>query len=62
MVKYARMSLKIGMHSPFGPKIPVEFEPFDQKIFGLDFHIHGGLIFGHFEKTRVNGRKNSNSP
>ena len=28
------MALKIEVHLPFGSKFPVEFEPFDQKIFG----------------------------
>ena len=31
---YVQMALKLGFYSPFGPKLPVEFEPFDQKIFG----------------------------
>ena len=41
MVKNASMVLKIGMHSPFGPKFPVEFEHFDKKVFGQAYW--GGL-------------------
>ena len=32
MVKHCRNSIKIGLHSPFGPTSPVEFEAFFQKI------------------------------
>ena len=32
MVRYVPMALKIGVHSPFGPKFPVEFVAFNQKI------------------------------
>ena len=34
VVRYGWMALKIGVHSPFGLKFPVEFVPFDKKIFG----------------------------
>ena len=31
MVKHCLNSIKIGMHSPFGPRFPIEFEAFFQK-------------------------------
>lgn len=35
--RYARTVPKIGVHSCFGPKSPVEFVTFDQKIFGQPY-------------------------
>ena len=31
LVKYATIALRIGAHSPFGPKFPEEFVPLDPK-------------------------------
>ena len=31
MVKHYPNSIEIGMHSPFGPRFPIEFEAFFQK-------------------------------
>ena len=33
------MAFKIEVHSHFGPKFPVEFEPFDPKILGQAYCI-----------------------
>ena len=34
MINYAWMGLKIGVHTPFGPKFPVEFVHFDKRYLG----------------------------
>ena len=43
MVKYARMALKIGVHSLFGPQLPVEFVHFDQKYLGVPI-VHATIL------------------
>ena len=41
MVKPCLTSIEIGMHSPFGPRSPVEFEAFFQKKLGWpSTHVH----------------------
>ena len=37
MVRYVLMALKIGFHSPFGPKFTVEFDNLDPKKFCLAY-------------------------
>ena len=48
-MKNASTLLKFGEDSPFGPKSPVEFEHFDQNIFGKSYKlIMINLIFFQF--------------
>ena len=40
------MALKFGVNVPYGPKFPMQFEPFDRKIFGQPYYP-GQLAIKH---------------
>ena len=52
MIKRRRNSMKIGVHLPFGPRSPMEFEAFYQKDLGWpNVEAIGGIVI--FEDTKV---------
>ena len=49
------MALKIGVNLPFDPKLPIEFEPIYQKIFGQPYYVVQVIDWIQEENIRAHG-------